>query len=109
LFICGMYRSGSTLIEQILAGHSAVTPGGELELIPAIVTDVPGYPDPFATADESIFRRARDFYLAGLPQHDAIVTDKRPDNFLHIALIKAMFPAARIIHSVRDPLDNLLS
>src|SRR4029079_2613206 len=47
LFICGMYRSGSTLIEQILAGHSAVTPGGELELIPAIVTDVPGYPDPF--------------------------------------------------------------
>jgi tetratricopeptide (TPR) repeat protein len=109
LFICGMYRSGSTLIEQILAGHSAVTAGGELELIPAIVTDVPAYPDPFTAADESIFARAREFYLASLPQHRAVVTDKRPDNFLHIGLIKAMFPAAKIIHSVRNPLDNLLS
>lgn len=38
-----------------------------------------------------------------------IVTDKRPDNFLHVGLIKAMFPEAKIVHTQRDPLDNLLS
>ena len=38
-----------------------------------------------------------------------IVTDKRPDNFLHIGLIKTLFPEARIVHTVRQPLDNILS
>ena len=37
------------------------------------------------------------------------MTDKRPDNFLHIALIKALFPQARIVHTRRHPLDNILS
>jgi tetratricopeptide (TPR) repeat protein len=111
VFICGMYRSGSTLIEQILAGHSRVTAGGELDLIPAIVASVPGYPAPFSNADAEVFERARQFYLTGLPEQPGhkVVTDKRPDNFLHVGLIKSMFPAARIIHTVRNPLDNLLS
>ena len=39
----------------------------------------------------------------------SLVTDKRPDNFLHIGLAKALFPDARIVHTVREPLDNLLS
>lgn len=59
-----------------------------------------------------MFGPLRDLYLGGLktarPQAD-VVTDKRPDNFLHIGLIKAMFPNARIVHTVREPLDVILS
>jgi tetratricopeptide (TPR) repeat protein len=111
VFICGMYRSGSTLVEQILAGHSGVVAGGELDLVPALVASVAGYPEPFASADAAVFARAREFYLAGLPEAPGakLVTDKRPDNFLHLGLIKSMFPAAKIIHTARNPLDNLLS
>ena len=111
VFICGMFRSGSTLVEQILAGHSGVTAGGELDLIPNIVAGIPNYPAGLAMADSTFIARAREFYLAGLPREfqDKAFTDKRPDNFLHLGLIKAIFPAAKIIHTVRDPLDNLLS
>jgi tetratricopeptide (TPR) repeat protein len=112
VFICGMFRSGSTLIEQILTGHSKVTPAGELDLLPAIVAAISGYPESAAQADEATVERWRQFYLVGLPATAAqgrIVTDKRPDNFLHIGLIKTLFPAARVIHTRRDPLDNLLS
>ena len=54
----------------------------------------------------------RDKYLDELTSlfpSAARVTDKRPDNFLHIGLIKALFPQARIVHTVRQPLDNVLS
>ena len=54
----------------------------------------------------------RQAYLDGLPalpSETRLVTDKRPDNFLHIGLIKTLFPNARIIHTRRNPLDNLLS
>jgi hypothetical protein len=47
--------------------------------------------------------------IGALHPSAGIVTDKRPDNFLHIGLIKAIFPAAKIIHTFRDPLDNILS
>lgn len=109
VFICGMFRSGSTLAEQILAGHSRVTAGGELGLVPALARTLEPYPE--AVSPEAI-GRLRTLYLNGLnaarPGAD-VVTDKRPDNFLHIGLIKAMFPDARIVHTVRDPLDTILS
>lgn len=111
-FICGMYRSGSTLIEQILAGHEKVAPAGELDLIPAIVASLPDYPRAAAKADAATVDRWRQFYLAGLPgalELGRIVTDKRPDNFLHIGLIKTIFPGAKIVHTRRNPLDNLVS
>ena len=116
LFICGMFRSGSTLVEQILARHSQVTAGGELPLIPSLVTDIPDYPEGVREAGEARISAWRDAYLRGLPEQppeppDAarVVTDKRPDNFLHIGLIKTLFPGAKIIHTFRNPLDNLLS
>ena len=111
LFICGLFRSGSTLVEQILAGHSRVIAGGELDLIPALAAGIRPYPEALASADPSVFDQLSRAYVAGLPDapSGAIVTDKRPDNFLHIGLIKAMFPDARIVHTVRNPLDNLLS
>lgn len=112
IFICGLFRSGSTLTEQILAGHSRVTGGGELGLVPGLARAVAGYPAALASADPQVIAQLRGLYLEGLkmarPGAD-IVTDKRPDNFLHIGLIKAMFPGARIVHTVREPLDVILS
>ena len=112
VFICGMYRSGSTLIEQILAGHSQVSATGELDLIPGLAAQIPDYPEAVGKADSSVVDRWRDFYLRNLPiqpEPGRLITDKRPDNFLHLGLIKTLFPSAKIIHTVRDPLDNLLS
>lgn len=110
VFICGMFRSGSTLGEQILAAHSKVMPGGELDLIPTIAERISPYPE--AAANDEAIAGARRNYLRGIETLDAgsrLITDKRPDNFLHIGLIKAMFPRARIVHTRRNALDNLLS
>ena len=113
IFICGMFRSGSTLVEQILASHSQVRGGGELELIPAIVArEIQHYPEGVRQLDSATVERLRHLYLASLDSvfPDAShVTDKRPDNFLHIGLIKTLFPKARIVHTKRHPLDNILS
>ncbi|TAJ60190.1 sulfotransferase [Brevundimonas sp.] len=112
IFICGLFRSGSTLIEQILSGHSRVTGGGELGLVPGLARAIAGYPLTMATAGPDAIAQLRGLYLGGLetarPGAD-VVTDKRPDNFLRIGLIKAMFPNARIVHTVRQPLDVILS
>lgn len=112
IFICGMFRSGSTLVEQILAAHSGVTPAGELDLIPAVVRNIEGYPDAAAQANASTVIKWREDYLAGLPSASGDrcrITDKRPDNFLHIGLIKTIFPEAKIVHTRRNPIDNILS
>ena len=113
VFICGMFRSGSTLLEQILAAHPAVRPGGELPLLPAIVQQqFQPYPAACRPLDPERMREAAATYLHGIQRiHPgaACVTDKRPDNFHHIGLIKALFPQARIVHTRRNLLDNLLS
>lgn len=112
LFICGMFRSGSTLVEQILARHSQVRAGGELQLIPILAARIPGYPETVPTTPAETLENWRESYLSALPAEvrpTSFVTDKRPDNFLHLGLIKALFPSARIVHTFRDPLDNLLS
>lgn len=112
LFICGIFRSGSTLVEQILARHSQVTAGGELEFIASIADQIPNYPEGIKAVDAGTIASWRDYYLGGLPARPGkghFVTDKRPDNFLHIGLIKMLFPAAKVIHTLRNPLDNLLS
>jgi tetratricopeptide (TPR) repeat protein len=110
IFICGMFRSGSTLCERLLAAHSRVTAGGELETIPAMVAG-PLAPYPAAMQIAEI-ARLRAQYIgetkALFPQAD-VLTDKRCDNVLHIGLIKMMFPEARIIHTRREPMDNILS
>ena len=113
IFICGMFRSGSSLTEQILAGHSRIKPGGELEILPSMIRDdLQPYPNAFAALDQDAIGRLRQKYVDALrliEPGDRIVTDKRPDNFLHIGLIKAMFPDAKIVHTCRNPLDNILS
>lgn len=112
VFICGMFRSGSTLVEQIIGAHSRVTSGGELDLVPALVQRIRGYPEAVAAADRATIESWRSFYVAGsapFALEGCLLTDKRPDNFLHIGLIKTLFPDARIVHTRRNRLDNLLS
>lgn len=113
VFICGMFRSGSTLVEQILSGHSQITAGGELEFFPQLINTLKkGYPQVIAEKDEIFFQGVGEEYLRYLKQRfpsDATVTDKRPDNFLHIGLIKSMLPNSRIIWTRRELLDNCLS
>jgi tetratricopeptide (TPR) repeat protein len=112
IFIVGMFRSGSTLVEQILASSGAIHPAGELEFIGQLVAAIPGYPESLASADDATVGQWREIYRRGLervaPSVD-LVTDKRPDNFLHVGLIKTLFPSAKIVHTRRNRLDNLLS
>lgn len=116
VFICGMFRSGSTLVEQMLAAHPRVSAGGELDLLPRMVAGVLApFPRSMITVDDEREQALAGDYLAQLaalfPEsgESAYVTDKRPDNFLLIGLIKRLFPSAKIIHTVRHPLDNSLS
>lgn len=113
IFICGMFRSGSTLTEQVLAGHSRVSAGGELDFLPSLVRrEFKPFPGGMARATPQQLELLAARYLEMLsklfPGADR-VTDKRPDNFLYIGLIKRLFPDARIIHTTRNPLDNCLS
>lgn len=116
LFICGMYRSGSTLVEQVLAAHPLVIAGGELELLPKLLTKtLAPFPQSMARLDDRQCQNIANGYLEQLklifqPSSEIrYITDKRPDNFMLIGLIKRLFPAAKIIHTTRHPLDNGLS
>ena len=113
VFICGMFRSGSTLVEQILAGHPSITAGGELDYLPWLVAErLAPYPDGVMSASRERLGELGGEYLSRLRTQfpDAqCITDKRPDNFLHLGLIKALFPSARIVYTRRNPVDNCLS
>ncbi|MGE0596663.1 MAG: sulfotransferase [Hyphomonadaceae bacterium] len=113
IFICGMFRSGSTLTEQVLASHASVSAGGELDLLPAMVrNELSPFPAAMARVDEQALAQLARRYLKtvrALFPNAPIVTDKRPDNFLYVGLIKRLFPRAKIVHTRRDPLDNCLS
>jgi hypothetical protein len=108
-----MFRSGSTLIEQLLASDPQVTMGGELDILPRLVAgQLAGFPESLAaTSPGQLAQLAADYRnsLAQLFPRATRVTDKRPDNFLYIGLIKRLFPTARIVHTTRDALDNCLS
>ncbi|WP_338467233.1 sulfotransferase [Novosphingobium sp. ZN18A2] len=113
IFICGMFRSGSTLLEQILGRHPAVASGGELGALPAIVDRLgEDYPAGVAGMDEQTLTQLRKSYLAEIPEQlrgVQLFTDKRPDNFLHIGLAMALFPEARVLVTRRNPCDNAIS
>jgi tetratricopeptide (TPR) repeat protein len=113
LFICGMFRSGSTLIEQMLSRHPQVVAGGELDALPSLIREsLTPYPETVASLTPTDIERLGAGYLAEVEQRwplNSVLTDKRPDNFLHIGLIKHLFPNAKIIHTIRDPRDLCLS
>jgi hypothetical protein len=108
-----MFRSGSTLTEQLLAGMPRVAAGGEIEFLPRTIHDqLSPYFESLATLTPERLDAIASRYRADLKHiapHAAYVTDKRPDNFLYLGLIKSLFPDAKIVHTTRDPLDNCLS
>lgn len=122
IFVLGLPRSGSTLVEQILASHSAVEGTSELNDMPAIAASlgrrevngqVPGYPDVLAGLDKEALRELGETYLTSTRVHRLARTpyfiDKKPNNFAHIGLIHAILPNARIIDIRRHPLACGLS
>jgi Flp pilus assembly protein TadD len=118
VFVLGMPRSGSTLIEQILASHPQIQAAGEVGHIEKMASAWSGgdprvpYPECLSSVDAYIFRELGRAYLDRLPVRDPAtvrVVDKTPGNFLHIGLIRLILPNARIIHSVRHPIDACVS
>lgn len=119
VFVLGMPRSGSSLIEQILASHPQVHGAGERNGLPAVARDVLGahdrsfpFPECVCDLDGATLRRIGAAYLAALPalaDGQLRIVDKLPANFLGIGLIRLILPNARIIHSVRNPLDTCVS
>lgn len=119
IFILGMPRSGTSLTEQILASHPEVYGGGELGHIKNIideqfrsVSNEKAYPPQLKDTPAEVMTAMGEEYLSRLLQlsdNNKFITDKLPHNFLHIGFIKTIFPDARIIHCVRDPIDTCWS
>ena len=116
ILIVGLPRSGSTLIEQILASHSAVEGTHELADIPRMVVELQGrewsfenprYPAVLAQLQAQDFRRLGEKYLNDTRVYrsaKARFIDKMPNNFRHIGLIHLMLPQAKIIDARREPM-----
>ncbi len=111
IFIVGMPRSGTTLVEQILAAHPDVVAGGELTFLSDVVLGDLGAAGPHAL-DPARLKLMGRRYVARLSQIAPAavrITDKMPGNFVLIGMIRLMLPHAHIIHVRRDPLDTCLS
>ena len=103
IFILGMPRSGTTLVEQIVSSHSEVTGAGELSYVSR-------FGDPTARGaikpNAKMILDFRQRYIEALKKRSdgrSIVTDKMPQNFLYVGLIFSAFPDAKVIHVNRDP------
>ncbi|MGE6223972.1 sulfotransferase [Aeromonas media] len=122
VFVLGMPRSGTTLVEQMLAGHSQIHGAGELGLVPGVIAGLERwerrvgsgrhYPDCVDDLDAKVIAGITGNLLKELQEYapGALhVVDKLPHNFENIGLIKLLFPRARIISVRRDPRDIAIS
>lgn len=111
VFIIGMPRSGTTLVEQIIASHAQAYGAGERSEIVRFVRNEVGDKAP-DQLDAGIVQDFTANYLGAIEVNAGQatrITDKMPGNFLNLGLIAMMFPNAHIIHCRRDPLDTCLS
>jgi tetratricopeptide (TPR) repeat protein len=117
IFIVSLPRSGSTLVEQILASHSSVEGAGELSDLPLVLGEESrrrGQPFPqwVAAMQPADWERLGQRYLertAHWRRQRPVFIDKLPNNWMYIGAIRAMLPAARIICCRRDPLETCFS
>ena len=119
IFIVGMPRSGSTLVEQVLSAHSQIDGAGELKYLNNLIqcpikneSSTLYYPENMLHLLPETCRAIAANYVTHLQQHSlqAIrITDKMPYNFSAIGLIHALLPNAKIIHVKRNPMDTCLS
>ena len=116
IFIVGLPRSGSTLIEQILASHSQVEGTHELGDLGRMTQRIPkdfdvraGYPEALPQLGEAAFAELGAYYVSRTRRHRAgraRFVDKNPNNFAHIGLLRLILPNAKIIDARRHPLDS---
>ena len=119
IFVLGMPRSGTTLVEQILASHARVHGAGELKTFNEVVDSVHGpdgaallFPDFVPALEAAQIRAIGARYLAQIRElalGSPHITDKMPSNYYFAGLIHLALPNARIIHTVRDPIDTCIS
>jgi len=112
VFVLGMPRSGTTLIEQILASHRMVHGAGELKRLHMLIEAIGGFPAFVPDLTGAQFKRLGEAYLAAvapLAMGARRVVDKMPSNFTLCGMIRIILPDARIIHCRRDPVDTCLS
>lgn len=119
VFVVGMMRSGTTLVERMLDSHSQVHGAGELHLIEQMagslgITATDAEPSSARDIDlnpERLTPLARQYLdsLGGLSKGESVVVDKNPGNFAYLGLLALLFPQAKFIHCTRDPLDTCLS
>ena len=119
MFIVGMPRSGTSLVEQIIASHPRAFGAGELNDIgrmarelPVLVNTARPYPEALDRLTPDIVDTLAGRYLGALSARApdaARVTDKMPFNMLWLGLIAKLFPNARVIHCRREAMDNCLS
>lgn len=122
IFIVGMPRSGTTLLEQILSSHSSVYGAGELVDLNDVIQDSirevlsDKYAQPFITGvellnEEQIHAIGKNYLdrVWKLSPKSIFITDKMPANFFYLGLIHLALPSAKIIHAMRDPMDSCFS
>ncbi|MEJ2383796.1 MAG: sulfotransferase [Xanthomonadales bacterium] len=113
VFICGLFRTGSTLLEQMLAAHPEFTAIGESDFFPRLVArEFPDFPlglDRVTDAEARAWRERHAAYARLVARGAARLVDKRPDNFQFIGVIKTVLPAAKFIVTERDWRDVAIS
>lgn len=119
IFIVGMPRSGTSLVEQILASHPQVHGAGELRDVSRLAIDLPrrfglsvSYPECATNVAPEDWAAVGQDYVNGLQAlspDSPRISDKMPPNHQYIGLINRVLPNAAIIHCVRDPVDTCLS
>lgn len=117
VFILGMPRSGTSLIEQIIASHSSVVGAGELELLRHVWESTKSSSEAkfhmqLLAKTEAEQKQFGQIYLDAIAQikgSAAVVTDKMPHNFLMLGMIATVLPKAKVIHCKRNPIANCLS
>ncbi len=115
VFVIGMPRSGTTLVEQILASHPDVFGAGELGVLPDLIGSGRAgadFPASVGALDAAAWRSMGQTYVEavrGKAPQAVRITDKLPLNFQLVGLIRLALPKARIVHVMRDPLDTCFS
>ncbi len=103
IFIVGMPRSGTTLVEQIISSHSLVTGAGELEFVNQFGEELARGASTISTSSLLDFRERYLKKIQSFKKGNSFIIDKMPQNFRFIGLIAAAFPEAKIIHLKRNP------